>query len=113
MKKLVSVILLICLIISPFAQAYSEDVEQLFGMTANISNNIKITFRQSSNPSAECDRINRSKGFGGFGYPVQACSFWIHGSSAGDSCLIITGYEANIHILGHEIRHCIQGNFHK
>jgi len=109
MKKL----LLILLMVSPLAHSYSEDVEQRFSMTNNLSNNIRIVFQQSPNPAEDCERMNRARGFGGFGYPVQACSFWNYNTGSGDSCLIVTGPDASLHVLGHEIRHCIQGNFHK
>jgi hypothetical protein len=30
-----------------------------------------------------------------------------------DECTIITPLTANFHTIGHEVRHCLQGSFHK
>jgi hypothetical protein len=41
--------------------------------------------------------------------PYQACAVW---SPNRKLCYIYTGLETTHQILGHELRHCFQGNFH-
>ena len=94
--------------------AFNEDPKQQFDMTNNRTNKTSITFRQANNVTAECDKESRSRGQGGFGIQVDACSFWNFNLLLGtDECLIITAKRANFHTLGHELRHCIQENWHK
>jgi len=54
-----------------------------------------------------CEAESRKRGLGGFGYRVYACSFW-----EGNRCDIFTSKTPTLHDLGHETRHCFQGNFH-
>ncbi len=56
---------------------------------------------------ATCEAVSKDSGLGGFGYAVSACSFWRK-----DRCLIVTGKQTTMHQIGHELRHCYQGNFH-
>jgi hypothetical protein len=66
-----------------------------------------ITWQVVTNVQATCEAESRRRKFGGFGYSVDACSFW-----EGDSCVIITGRNTTLHEIGHEMRHCFQGAFH-
>jgi hypothetical protein len=93
--------------------AYSENPHQSFDMTNNATNQVTITFRPVKNVQAECEKESRSRGLGGFGYGVEACSFWDRSVAGPDTCTIVTSTRANFHTIGHEVRHCIQGNFHK
>jgi len=93
--------------------AYHEDPHQQFDMTSNMTNNVTISFIQTKNVQATCDLESRKRGGKGFGMSVEACSFWDRTMSGPDSCVIVTSTTANFHTIGHEVRHCIQGNFHK
>jgi hypothetical protein len=104
MKKLLIVLSLTSLT----AFASTEDPHQEFDMTHNMTNQSTITFVQTSNVQATCEKESRNRGLGGFGYSIEACSFWTT-----NTCTIITAPHANFHTIGHEIRHCLQGNFHK
>jgi hypothetical protein len=55
---------------------------------------------------------SKKRGLGGFKITVDACSFWDKGLF-GDSCTIISEIKTSMAILGHEMRHCFQGSFHK
>jgi hypothetical protein len=85
--------------------------EVKFDTKANMVNTVTITWHAVRNVQEICEKTSREKGFGGFGYSVDACSFW---SSAilGNQCEIYTGKKTTMHELGHEIRHCFQGSFH-
>ena len=56
---------------------------------------------------ATCEAISKDSGLGGFGFALDACSFWRK-----DTCLIVTGSQTTHAELGHELRHCYQGSFH-
>ena len=56
---------------------------------------------------ATCEAISKDSGLGGFGFALDACSFWRK-----DTCLIVTGAQTTHAEIGHELRHCYQGSFH-
>jgi hypothetical protein len=105
MKK----VLLVLALISTSAFAYYEDPHQEFDMTHNVSNNMNIVFRQAADVNRACDAESVRRGFGHYTYTVDACSFW---NTPHTECLVITEPTANFHTIGHEIRHCLQGQFH-
>ena len=86
----------------------TEDPHQKFPTSKNHTNKSVITWTTVKDVQAECERQSHRRGYGGFNYPVEACSFW-----GKDSCEIVTSKVVNFHTVGHEIRHCFQGNFHK
>jgi len=106
MKK---ILLILSILASSSAMAYYEDPHQEFDMTHNMTNKTTVVFRPVKNVQAACDAESRKITGKGFGYSVDACSFW---SDDATQCTIITGPTANFHTIGHEMRHCIQGNFH-
>jgi hypothetical protein len=67
-----------------------------------------VSFRFENNPTQACERESRKVGNGGFGYAVLGCSFW-----TSTECVIIVGKTTNQHTLGHEVLHCIKGNWHE
>lgn len=92
-----------------FAAAW-EDPEAKFNTSDNKSKHSVITWIPVDNLQATCEAESRKRGLGGFGYPVEACSFW---SNNNNNCQIFTRTNATtMHSLGHEIRHCFQGSFH-
>ena len=107
MKKALAVILAVT---SFNTLAYYEDPHQSFNMTSNDTDKVEITFVQAKNVTQACEAESRARGKGGFGQTVDACSFWNWNKT---QCTIITGTKANFHTIGHEVRHCLQGNFHK
>ena len=44
---------------------------------------------------------------------MDGCAFWIKDSEGKDICTIITNNETDYWTLGHEVRHCFHGAFHK
>jgi len=109
MKKAV----LLLALLSSSAFAFYEDPHEEFDMTHNQTNRTIINFRQTDNVQAVCDAESRKRGKNGFGFAVEACSFWGKNANGMDECTVITSTSANFHTVGHEVRHCIQGNFHK
>jgi len=66
-----------------------------------------VNFKFENNPTQACERESRRVGNGGFGYAVNGCSFWTD-----TECTIIVGKTTSQHTLGHELLHCIKGNWH-
>ena len=70
-----------------------------------------IVWHRVDNLQQVCEAESKRRGHGGFGYSVEACSFWDKGLT-GHECHIYTRKKTNLENLGHETRHCFQGNFH-
>ena len=68
---------------------------------------MSITWLPVDNVQRVCEAESRKRGNNGFGFSFEACSFW-----EGNSCTVITKKRPNMHTLGHEMRHCYQGNWH-
>jgi hypothetical protein len=68
-----------------------------------------ITWKRVSNVKEACEKESKRRGFGGFnGAEMQACSFYY-----GNECTLITSKNPTMWTLGHEVRHCFQGQWHK
>lgn len=61
--------------------------------------------------NASCNAERTRLGKEPFKFSVDACTFWSH-KITGNTCVIITGPTTSQAELGHEVRHCLQGNFH-
>lgn len=81
---------------------------EMFSIRQNMMTNTStITIRSVDNVREACEAESRKRGNGGFGFALNACAFW-----EDKKCTIIVGPRVNNDILGHEVRHCFQGNFH-
>lgn len=108
MKKTVAFFAIIFLATTATAQEWT-DPNSRFDARKKMSETIKLTWRTVDNVQQACEQESRSRGNNGFGYGVEACSFW---NNAGTECTIITKNKSTLHELGHEVRHCFQGNYH-
>lgn len=95
------------LLISTNAMAF-DDPKEIFNANTNFTTQSTITWLPVNDVQKTCEAESRKRGFKGFGYSVNACSFF-----DGNQCTIITGKQTNMHTLGHEVRHCFQGQWHK
>lgn len=115
MKKLRWVVLFCANIGSSFfafAGNTLEDPHERFNINHLISNHIALTVIASKNVQATCDAESKKRGFGGFTTAVEACSFW-DSSSVNNKCTVVLPVVTNFHTVGHELRHCMLGQFHK
>jgi hypothetical protein len=99
-----------------FCQAsfgYVENPEKNFSTKKNMVDESKIRWTPVKNIQATCEAESRKRKFGGFGYAVEACSFWDKDDEGNNICSIYTKVSTNMHTLGHEVRHCFQGKWHK
>jgi hypothetical protein len=111
LNKMKSSILLIFVLtsFSDNARSYYENPHQQFDMTNNKTNEFKITFIQTTDVQGRCSKEAIRLGKAAFKISIDACSFWTNDMS---KCTIITANSANFHTIGHEVRHCLQGNWH-
>ena len=89
----------------------SENPHEEFNISKMNSNKIEVTFITATNVGAVCEAESKKRGFGGFKRSVEACSFFDK-SSFNNKCTVVLGTTTNYHTIGHEIRHCMQGNYH-
>ncbi len=99
--------LFISLCVATNAMALNDDPNRPFDTSSNYTTQSTITWRTVVDVQKACEAESNKRGFKGFGYAVQACSFF-----DGNQCTIITGKQTTMHSLGHEVRHCFQGNWH-
>ena len=92
--------------------AIAETPMDMFTATNNMTDKTEVTWVQVDNIQATCESESKKRGFGGFGVPMEGCSFWDK-KVTGHTCVIITQKKVNYWTLGHELRHCFQGAFHK
>jgi len=108
MKRVLLVGLLITS--SAFAQEWRKP-EFVFDNSKNFTNKTTVTIRPVADVTKACEAESVRRGNGGFGYNVQGCSFWDNNQGV-HSCTIIVPHKTTMHNLGHEMLHCIQGNYH-
>jgi hypothetical protein len=102
MKALIATLVLVS------TSVLAESPTEMWSVQKNLRHtDVKVLIRSVDKPAEVCQAESRKRGFGGFGMPVQACTFW-----EGKNCTIILGTKTNNDILGHEMRHCLQGAFH-
>ncbi len=104
MKKLLLVIAML------FATAVSaKDImnkNEKWDMTTGPKT-ITVTKVAVDNIQATCEAESRKRGNGGFGFGVEACTFW-----KGNQCTIFVQKRETHHTLGHEFYHCFSGAYH-
>lgn len=86
-----------------------RDPNAKFSTKSNRAETLVISWMvvPNSKVQATCEAVSKDIGLGGFGFALDACSFWQK-----KTCLIITGEQTTRADLGHETQHCFQGNFH-
>ena len=84
-----------------------RDPDSSFDATKLNTNRTTINWRVVDDVQTACEKESKKLGNGGFGYMIQACSFWTD-----NNCTVITSKKATMHQLGHETLHCFKGSFH-
>lgn len=104
MKKLIAILITAQ---TSLAFGFNDNPNSLFDASNNDVQEMNVIWKPVDNVQKVCETESRRRGHNGFGYAVNACSFW-----EGKTCTIITKKQTNMHALGHELRHCFQGNWH-
>jgi hypothetical protein len=106
---------LLCVLLAGYlATAHAEEGKNLFAVTKNFTTETTITWIVVANPDKVCNDTSIAKGYGSYPAPVDACAYWdVDKQTKKNVCTIITGTETSQNVIGHELRHCFAGNFHK
>jgi len=103
-----SFVALLCF--SPICFALSWDSPTTpFSTQENVHENMIISWKPVDDVQKICEVEYKSRGFGHINYKVDACSFWNFSTRL---CTIYTKKKPTMHDIGHELRHCFQGNWH-
>jgi len=78
-----------------------------FDANVNKRERITLNWKVEEDVVEACHKHSKAMGFKERLGPLTACSFW-----KGDTCTIITSKTPTMHEVGHEVRHCFQGNWH-
>ena len=76
---------------------------------ARLMNQVKLTWEVRSDVGDYCLQAQNSKGNLNPVKPL-ACAMWV---AASNECKVVTGPNPNHVVLGHEVRHCFEGHFHR
>jgi hypothetical protein len=77
---------------------------------ARLMNDVKVRWEVRENVSEVCSRAAQLSPTQAWMTPPLACAMW---NVASKECVIITGKQVSHLELGHELRHCFEGNFHR
>ena len=104
-----TVFIMLCMVSE---MAIADNPNAVFDATNNMTNKASVEWVQVDDVQKVCDGIAEQKLNKKFGYRVESCASWKEGTF-GFTCTIYTGKKTTMATLGHEIRHCFQGEFHK
>lgn len=77
---------------------------------ARLMNDVKVRWEVRENVAEVCGRAAKISAAQAWMTPPLACAMW---NVASKECVIITGKRVSHVELGHELRHCFEGNFHR
>jgi hypothetical protein len=77
---------------------------------ARMMNDVKVRWEVRENVAEVCGRAAQLSPTQAWMTPPLACAMW---NVASKECVIITGKKVSHVALGHELRHCFEGNFHR
>jgi hypothetical protein len=97
----------------------SAHASEQFSTNSNVVTTSTIKWVSVDNVFEACDIESRKRGNGGFarlgkGLKMDGCAFWGEvTANKTNVCTVITSKNTDHDTLGHEVRHCFQGNYHK
>lgn len=102
------------LVTTPAFAALEKSPTEKYSIRQRHSDNIHVELKVVKNDKIRetCEAYSKNLGLGGFGYSMQACSFWYDVKGENYHCLIILPERVSNDTLGHEFRHCFAGHFH-
>ena len=84
---------------------------ETFDSSKKITSHVDLKWVAVDNIQATCESESRKRGNNGFGFKLEACTFWDK-TPTGYSCVMYTKKNPTTFTMGHEVRHCFQGNYH-
>lgn len=104
---------IILLLLVTSASFASETPYDKFPASNNFTDRTIMVWDYADNVQAACESKSRELGNKGFGYAVDACSFRYKNKNNQHVCYVVTSKTVDMWTIGHEMRHCFQGEFHK
>jgi hypothetical protein len=111
MKKAIAVLVLGLVAPSVALSQLEKSPMDRFDGRKKLTETSYITWKTVPNVQQVCSAEAVKRGKGSFGYAIDACAFWDK-TPNGFVCTIVTRERPNYWDLGHEMRHCFQGNWH-
>lgn len=106
------IIFFVLLSISFNVIAFDDNPYTIFDASKNFTEKSIVVWKVVNNASETCQQESKKRGFGGWPYKVYACTFWNENNGNPSACTIYTDRYTNMHQIGHELRHCFQGQYH-
>jgi hypothetical protein len=75
----------------------------------NTTKTFSLVIKSTDDVQKICEAESKNRGHGGFGFQVNSCAFW---NTEQTECTIVTPKRSSMHLLGHELLHCLKGNWH-
>jgi hypothetical protein len=100
-------LLAILLLSASVTHADWRNPEAPFDATKNDTVTKQLSWHISKDIQKTCEQEHVKRGFAKPTWRLDACSFW-----KGNTCDIFTKPNPTMHDIGHELRHCYQGNYH-
>jgi len=108
MRLVLTAVLLTC----SLSVVADESPYDKFSAKNNFTNGTKVTWIQVDNILKSCNAENVRRRLPQYNVPIDGCSFWDK-SLFGNTCVIFTPKNTDYWTMGHELRHCFQGQFHE
>jgi len=107
--RLLAFVLLFVVTTAQAQWAFDNSPYRKFNAAKNTAETVTITWRyvEAKNIQAACEAESRRIGNNGYAYAVEACTFMLP-----DRCTIITSRVVDMRLMGHEMLHCFQGDWH-
>lgn len=107
MKTLFIFVTAITIFSNAMAKGWDNPTKPFDASKGRFTNTTTITWILVDNIQEACEKESKKLGNRGFTQQVTACAFWWN-----DKCTVITKKNPTMHSVGHEVRHCFQGNWH-
>lgn len=104
----IKLFLLGLLLVTSAAAENWRDPNEPFSTKRNQFGTVVVVWRPVDNVQLECEKANARRTGAPIGFEVEACSYNVN-----NVCYVITSRWPTQYLLGHEVRHCFQGAFHK
>jgi len=107
--RLLAFVLLFVVTTAQAQWTFDNSPYRKFNAAKNTAETVTITWRyvEAKHIQAACEAESRRIGNNGYAYAVEACTFMLP-----DRCTIITSRVVDMRLMGHEMLHCFQGDWH-
>jgi hypothetical protein len=105
MKKFLAGLLLVSQTV--FAQVNKDTPKHVFDL-GKINRKVALTIITVDDPVKSCSEVSKKFNFG-WTVPSQSCAYW---TTDFQECTVILARKTTMHHIGHELLHCMIGEWH-